>query len=121
MSARGSARLAGQPGVRRSQPYPLTLIDLEAMVVAARTRDVSETAKHLGISSSAVLRRLRKLEQRVAVALFDGLPANVELTPAGEELLPLFVAAHDRLAALEELVQRHATDELAADARYRSL
>ena len=121
MPARGSARLAGQPGVRTSKPYPLTLVDLEAMVVAARTGDVAKTATVLGISNGAVLRRLRKLEQRVAIHLFADLPGTVTLTPTAMQILPLAIQAHERLVALEELVERHACEDLAADARFRSL
>lgn len=121
MVARGSARLARQPGVRRSKPYPLTSVDLEAMVIAARTGDVTKTAEELGISNAAVLRRLRKLEQRVAIRLFDGLPGTVSLTPVGERMLPLAIEAYDGLVALERFVERNACADLAADARFRAL
>lgn len=118
MSPRGSARLARQPD-RTSQPYPLTLIDLEAMVVAVETGDVTATADVLGIANPAVLRRLRKLEQRVAIHLFTGLPGAVQLTPAGKEMLPLATAAYEHLAELERFVEHRADAGLAAEARYR--
>lgn len=91
------------------------------MAVATRTGSVTETGRELGISNSGVLRRLRKLEQRVAIRLFDDLPRSVALTKAGEEMLPLVIEAFERLAALEEFVARHGSDELAADARFRAL
>lgn len=91
------------------------------MVVAARTGDVTETANELGITNAAVLRRLRKLEQRVAIRLFTDLPGSVTLTRAAKQMLPLAIDAHDRLVALEEFVERNASTELAADARFRSL
>ena len=91
------------------------------MVVAARTGDVTKAANELGITNAAVLRRLRKLEQRVAIRLFDDLPGRVTLTRAAEQMLPLAIEAHERLIALESFVGRNASPELEADARFRSL
>lgn len=94
----------------RSKCYPLTLVDLEAFVVAARTGDVAATGAVLGLANQAVLRRLRKLEQRVGAELFPRLPESTELSPTGQRMLPLATAAHERLAALESFV----ADERAA-------
>lgn len=120
MTPRGSARLATQPG-RKSQPYPLTLIDLEAVITAVRVGSVKATAEELDLAPQAVIRRLRKLEQRVAIHLFADLPATVDLTPAGNKMLPLALAAYEHLVALEAFVEKHAEPELAADARHRAL
>jgi DNA-binding transcriptional LysR family regulator len=94
-------------------------VDLEAMVIAVRTGDITATAGELGVANPAVIRRLRKLEQRVAINLFTGIPQTVGLTPAGKKMLPLITDAYEHLAALEAFVEKHADQDLADEARYR--
>lgn len=104
MAPRGSARPAAQPGLRPSQPYPLTRVDLEAMAVAARTGSVAETGRELGISNSGVLRRLRAV---TAAPLSEATMTDPDLDPAD----PILGEPGNALGRRRRLDPRPSADE----------
>ena len=61
--------------------------DFRLLLAVARTGSASGAARSLGINQSTVSRRIRALEQRVEVRLFEPLPTGLALTVAGEEVL----------------------------------
>lgn len=54
----------------------------------ARLGSFTETAKHLGLTQSAVSHSIKALEKQLDVALFERIGKNVILSLEGEELLP---------------------------------
>ncbi len=117
-STRGAARLSRRPG-RRSQPYPITLVDLEAFVVGVKHGTTAAAAAELNVTASSLVRRIRKLEQRAAVVLAEGLPSEVRPTELGHQLLPMAKRAVDDLRKIDAFITEHHDAALAADARYR--
>lgn len=69
--------------------------DLRYALAIARTRTLSGAAGSLGVSHTTVSRRLRALEERLGVRLFDATPEGFNLTPAGADL----VAVAERMEA----------------------
>ena len=117
-STRGAARLSRRPG-RRSQPYPITLVDLEAFVVGVKHGTTAAAAAELNVTASSLVRRIRKLEQRAAVVLAEGLPSEVRPTELGHQPLPMAKRAVDDLRKIDAFITEHHDAALAADARYR--
>lgn len=117
-STRGTARLSRRPG-RRSQPYPITLVDLEAFVVGVKHGTTAAAAAELDVTATSLVRRIRKLEQRAAVVLAEGLPSEVRPTELGHQLLPMAQRAVDDLRKIDAFITEHHDAELAAQARYR--
>lgn len=62
--------------------------DLRYFVAVARERHVTRAARELHVSQPALSKQIRALERQVGADLFRRLPHGVELTPAGETLLP---------------------------------
>lgn len=65
-----------------------SLASLRLFLRVAQTRSFSETARTENVSQPALSRTIRLLEEELGVRLFDRNTRNVNLTPAGEELLP---------------------------------
>ena len=61
--------------------------DLRLFLAVARSGSISAGARRLDLQHSTVSRRLRRLEQRLGVRLFDKVPTGYALTGAGEELM----------------------------------
>ncbi len=64
--------------------------DLDGMtlfVAVAEASSFREAADRLGVSASAVSQAVRKLEERLGVALLQRTTRSVRLTPGGEQLL----------------------------------
>ncbi len=86
---------------------------LRAFESAARTSSFSKAAAELCVTHSAVSHQIRGLEERLGVALFHRSNRGVNLTEAGETLLPVLVEAFDRIAdTLEGLVEKPAAGAL---------
>jgi LysR family transcriptional regulator, carnitine catabolism transcriptional activator len=68
---------------------------LSAFLQLARTGSFSEAARLQGVSQPALSRTVQQLEEAVGGRLFDRTTRSVELTPTGQELLPIA----DRLIA----------------------
>ena len=60
---------------------------LKAFVAVADQRSFTRAASQLNRTQSAVSMQIRRLEERLATALFHRTKAHVELSPAGEGLL----------------------------------
>lgn len=77
--------------------------DFRVFLAVGQAGSLSGAARQLGVNHSTVLRRLGALEARMAVRLFDRLPAGYAMTLAGEAL-------HERLQGVGEQIdaaQRH--------------
>lgn len=61
---------------------------LRTFLEVARTRHFGKAAENLCVTQSAVSARIRLLEERVGVPLFDRARNNIQLTAAGTRLLP---------------------------------
>jgi LysR family carnitine catabolism transcriptional activator len=57
-------------------------------MMVARSSSFSDTAREMGVSQPALSRTIRLLEEELSVRLFDRNTRNVNLTAAGEMLLP---------------------------------
>ena len=77
--------------------------DLSFFVLLARHSSFADTARELGISASAVSRRLVKLEDRLGVRLLNRTTRKVSLTGEGEEY---FTEAIRILGQINELESR---------------
>lgn len=60
--------------------------DLEAFLVVAETGSFVAAADHLGLSQSALSRRIRKLEEALGAALFERTTRSVRMTLAAKRL-----------------------------------
>lgn len=61
---------------------------LKTFVEVCNTRHFGKAAENLYLTQAAVSSRIRQLESRLGVPVFDRLRNNLKLTPAGERLLP---------------------------------
>ncbi|GLZ49494.1 LysR family transcriptional regulator [Actinomycetospora sp. NBRC 106375] len=71
--------------------------DLRYFVAVAQERHVTRAAARLHVSQPALSKQLRALERQVGATLLRRLPHGVELTPAGEALLPHAHAVLERV------------------------
>lgn len=62
---------------------------LAAFVEVAAARSFTAAARKLNVSQPALTRTIHLLEADIGARLFDRDPRNVELTPAGREVLPI--------------------------------
>ncbi len=69
--------------------------DLRYALAVARAQTLSAAAEALGVSHTTVGRRLRALEERLGVRLFDATPEGFRTTAAGDDL----VAVAERMEA----------------------
>ena len=76
--------------------------DFRLLLAVARTGSASGAGRSLGINQSTVSRRIRALERRIEVRLFEPLPSGLALTGAGEEVL----AAAERMEREVEQIDR---------------
>lgn len=60
--------------------------DLYAFLLVAQSKSFRQSAEKLGISSSALSKSIRLLEERLGVRLFNRTTRTVSLTQAGEQL-----------------------------------
>jgi DNA-binding transcriptional LysR family regulator len=97
-------------------PFRYRLGSPDALVVfqaAARHLNFTEAAADLGVTQAAVSRRVRGLEDRLGLALFDRSGRRLALTPAGHELYDAVVAGLSHiLDAAEAIRRRHSRRDL---------
>jgi len=62
--------------------------DLETFIAVAEDRSFSRAAERLHLTQPAVTKRIKRLEENLATALFDRIGRRVELTQGGRLLLP---------------------------------
>ena len=84
----------------------MDLKELEALVAVAEYLHFGAAAQHLGLAQPQVSRRIRSLEEKLDVALFERNNRGVKLTPYGQAFLPEVVqllakAAETQQRALE--------------------
>ncbi len=104
-------------------PAPLEWTALRDFLAVAETGSLSRAARRLGVSQPTLTRRMTALEERLRTELFRRTPRGVELTDAGESILPaarqmeqeahaveLAIFGHD--AALAGVVRITATEGL---------
>jgi len=82
--------------MNRTMPSLTALRTFEA---AARHQSFSLAAGELHVTHAAVSRQVRRLEETLAVRLFERTGNRVVLTAAGSELLPVLSRAFDSIAA----------------------
>jgi DNA-binding transcriptional LysR family regulator len=75
--------------------------DIPVFLAVARLGSLAAASRHLGINHSTVYRRLRAMEARLGVSLFDRLPEGYALTTAGRQALEHARGADDAIMALE--------------------
>lgn len=90
-----------------TRPFPLRDVDIRhlmALDAVAEERSFGRAAQRLGFTQSAVSQQVAALERIVGLPLFDrpGGPRPVELTPAGQALLPHAKAVLERLLQASE-------------------
>lgn len=61
---------------------------LKTFTEVCKTRHFGKAAENLYVTQAAVSSRIRQLEGKLGVSLFERLRNNLKLTPAGERLLP---------------------------------
>lgn len=83
---------------------PLTILnwdDLRIVLAVAENGTISRAAAALRISHPTLSRRLRRIEQRLGVRLFERMPSSCQPTEAGEEMRVLASRLRDDIVALE--------------------
>ncbi|MGO9955233.1 MAG: LysR family transcriptional regulator [Solirubrobacteraceae bacterium] len=86
---------------------PLSSADLVAFVVAMEAGSVHGAADALGLTASAVSKRLQSLERRAGVLLFDRGRHGLRATGAGRALYPEAKAALAALGDAELALREH--------------
>ena len=75
--------------------------DLRFFLALSREGAVRATAARLQVSHSTVTRRIKILEERLGIRLFDRTPDGFTLTSSGQSILPIAEAIEDQAANLE--------------------
>lgn len=94
--ARPTGRRVASRYVRTPLPPLPGLLAYEA---TARLGSIAAAADELGLSASAVSQRIRVLETRLGIALFERQARSIRLTPMGQAYLPTVRGAFDDLSA----------------------
>ncbi len=80
--------------------------ELAFIVTLATSGSLSAAARELGITTSAVSKRLAYLEARIGVPLVNRTTRRMSLTPEGDVLLEHAQRILDEIAGLEEMLSR---------------
>jgi DNA-binding transcriptional LysR family regulator len=83
---------------------------LRAFEAMARTGKATLAAEELNVSHSAVSRQVKALEAALGVRLFQGPKHRLELTDAGQQLLPALTRAFDEIAGAVRQVKTGGQD-----------
>jgi DNA-binding transcriptional LysR family regulator len=94
-------------GVSPAVADPLSSAELAAFVVAIETGSVHGAADALGLTASAVTKRLQSLERRAGVVLFDRGRHGLRSTAAARVLYPEAKAALAALGEAELALREH--------------
>ena len=86
------------------------LRQLECFCAVARLRSFTKAAQEIGVAQSSLSEQIAKLEQGLVSVLFERLARRIELTPAGEALLPRAQAILQDAAALPHYLQTVRTE-----------
>ena len=68
---------------------PFSWDDLRLVLAISSARGLERAAERLGVNGSTVFRRLRQIEARLGLSLFDRHRSGYEPTPAGREMAAL--------------------------------
>src|SRR5688500_16468963 len=74
--------------LHQSYPPPMDVLGLEAFVAIAQAGGFRRAAERLGLSQTAISRRLQGLERSLGETLLTRTTRSVALTKAGATLLP---------------------------------
>ncbi|MFM8900781.1 MAG: LysR substrate-binding domain-containing protein [Burkholderiales bacterium] len=77
---------------------------LRTFEATARLGRMTAAADELCVTHGAVSRQVRALQEELGVALFEGPKHALQLTPAGQTLLPILTQAFDQIAAAVAVV-----------------
>jgi DNA-binding transcriptional LysR family regulator len=78
--------------------------DLRFLLAVARAGTLSGAARSLGVKHTTVSRRIRGLEERVGVRLFERLSSGWATTEAGEDMLASARRVEEEMAAVDRRV-----------------
>ncbi|WP_232016775.1 LysR family transcriptional regulator [Gordonia insulae] len=84
----------------------MDLIHLRSFVAVAEERSFTRAATRLHMAASPLSRRIKDLEREFGASLFVRAHHRVDLTPAGDALLPRAIEVLDRADALGDVVRR---------------
>lgn len=82
-----------------------SLRQLQVFLAVARTENISQAAKDLSMSQSAVSSALADLEKRYEMRLFDRHGKKLQLNELGRALRPRAVALYEQAGEFEQLLQ----------------
>jgi len=85
--------------------WKFDLRQLECFCAVARMGSFTKAAEEVGVAQSSLSEQIAKLEQGLASVLFERLARRIELTPAGEALLPRAQALLQDAAALPQYLE----------------
>ena len=94
----------------------LNLRQLKAFLGVAETRNFTRAAQRLHLSQAALSASIREMEGQLGCRLFERTTRSVELTAAGQELLPVATAV---VQSLEDVVTQLQQKELRGVSRLR--
>jgi DNA-binding transcriptional LysR family regulator len=86
------------------------MLHLRYFVAVAEELNFTRAAERLHVATSPLSQRIRGLERELDTALFRRTSRGVELTEAGERLLPAARETIGRLDALPSLVRAEAAE-----------
>ncbi len=80
----------------------LNIHEMNVFLTAAETQNFSEAARQLHMTQPAVSMQIQSLEQRLGVNLFDRSGRRIQLSEAGETLMPMARELVDMSLRIEE-------------------
>ncbi len=90
----------------------MNLNQLEVFRSIARRQNISQAARDLYISQSALAKTLQQIEEELHTPLFNREGKRISLNPAGEILLHYSDIASNSLKKAEELIQERKQDRV---------
>ena len=93
--------------------FDVSLEDLQTFIAIAELGSFSRTAKLMNLSQPTISNRIRRLEEKLCMRLFDRTTRRVELTPPGRRL---YLQSSETLATLR-LIMHEFAGQAAARAR----
>lgn len=79
--------------------------DLRTVLEISRSGSLSGAARQLGVSHATVFRRLRNIERRLGVLLFERSPGGYQPTLAGEEMAQAAARVHQEVEGVTRRIQ----------------
>jgi LysR family hydrogen peroxide-inducible transcriptional activator len=92
------------------KPKKFDLRQLECFCAVARLGSFTKAAEEVGVAQSSLSEQIGKLEQGLGSVLFERLARRIEMTPAGEALLPRAQAILQDAAALPDYLEAVRTE-----------